>query len=217
MGVSFRLPLERFTGIRCPLVWTTPNLGCTPFGPPLCGGIPPATPPYATHPVHSSPATCLANRVSTPTRRLQPLTTDHRPPTTAVLCGRAFGPPLCGGIPPATPPYATHPVHSSPATCLANRVSTPTRRLQPLTTDHCSSHPRVATVGAGLVPARYLPKSRRQTASATAAMNAPPGRSHPKSEMRPRRSPIPTNRLAAAIIGAGVPRIFFSVTISDPQ
>ena len=29
MGVSFRLPLESYTGIRSPLIWTTPNLGCT--------------------------------------------------------------------------------------------------------------------------------------------------------------------------------------------
>ena len=35
----------------------------------------------------------------------QPRAGQAPPPlTTAVLCGRAFGPPLCGGTPPATPP-----------------------------------------------------------------------------------------------------------------
>ncbi len=38
--------------------------------------------------------------------RLRLLTTDHLSLTTAVLGGRAFGPPLCGGTPPATPPFA---------------------------------------------------------------------------------------------------------------
>ena len=43
--------------------------------------------------------------------KLSPLSYHWPQPTrvsrslaTAVLCGRAFGPPLCGGIPPATPP-----------------------------------------------------------------------------------------------------------------
>ena len=29
MGVSFWLPLESYTGMLSPLLWTTPNLGCT--------------------------------------------------------------------------------------------------------------------------------------------------------------------------------------------
>ena len=29
MGASFWLPLESYTGMLSPLLWTTPNLGCT--------------------------------------------------------------------------------------------------------------------------------------------------------------------------------------------
>ena len=31
-GASFRLPLESYTGIRSPLLWTTPSPGCTALG-----------------------------------------------------------------------------------------------------------------------------------------------------------------------------------------
>ena len=48
----------------------------------------------------------------------------------------ASGPSLCRGCAPATPPKASHLVHSSPATCLASSVSSPSLTLS---TIHCSS------------------------------------------------------------------------------
>ena len=44
--------------------------------------------------------------------------------------------PCAGAAPPQRPALASHLVHSSPATCLANSVSYPTCSLSPLTTDH---------------------------------------------------------------------------------
>ncbi len=74
---------------------------------------------------------------------------DHYPLTTAVVRSGLFGPPLCGGSAPATPP---------PTTCLIDLVST-------LATGACSTEFRQPTirrpfqfpVGAGLVPALALP------------------------------------------------------------
>ena len=99
-------------------------------------------------PQHLLPAT-LENRLSSwppdvrirPPTCLQPTTTDHRPLTTdhCSSCGRAFGPPLCGGIPPATPPLLpTHRAHSPPPSSLPNGFFSRPRRLKPLTTGHYS-------------------------------------------------------------------------------
>ena len=43
----------------------------------------------------------------------------------ALFCGRAYGPPLCGGTPPATPPSTPcHVGPAAPASCLCHRSLT---------------------------------------------------------------------------------------------
>ena len=54
-----------------------------PPAPNPCSSAPPQRPALSRHRVHSSPAKCLANSVSSPPCCLKPLTTDHRPQTTA--------------------------------------------------------------------------------------------------------------------------------------
>ena len=82
----------------------------------------------------------------------QPRAGQAPPPlTTAVLCGRAFGPPLCGGTPPATPPPTPcHVGAASPGVLSIPPVAHPPRAAKPSA---------VTTVGAGLVPAHSHPKT----------------------------------------------------------
>ncbi len=95
----------------------------------------------------------------------------------AHLGGRASGPPLCGGEPPATP--SNTPCHFGAAAlvlCLCHQSRTHVvPRSLPL------PH---TTVGAGLVPALYLPQCM-QTVSATAGIKPTPDCLHPKSGTPP--------------------------------
>ena len=114
------------------------HLGGRAFGPPLCRGCAPATPPYKTisHRPCAFFATCLANSVSSPTCPLMP------PPTAVPRSSPAVFPQFpCSS--PQRPALASHLVHSSPATCLANSVSSPTCPLMPPPTAVPRSSPAV--------------------------------------------------------------------------
>ena len=63
--------------------------------------------------------------------------------------GRAFGPPLCGGIPPATPPYTMPRWRRVAGVLSVPPVAHPRPAAKPSA---------VTTVGAGLVPAHSHPK-----------------------------------------------------------
>ncbi len=84
-------------------------MGGRAFGPPLCRGCAPATPPTKpslTDRAYSSPASCLANGVYSPTCRLNPPTTDLQPQ-------KLLTPDPCSSAPPQRPPTKT---------CLTDRV-----------------------------------------------------------------------------------------------
>ena len=89
-------------------------------GLPCAGAAPPQRPPTKpslTDRVYSSPASCLANGVYSPTCRLNPPTTDLQPQKLLITdhCSWAVGrkrPPLCRGCAPATPPSKTRPHRS---------------------------------------------------------------------------------------------------------
>ena len=104
------------------------HLGGRAFGPPLCRGCAPATPPYKTisHRPCAFFATCLANSVSSPTCPLMP------PPTAVPRSSPAVPPQFPRSSPAVFPQFpcsspqrralASHLVHSSPATCLDNSI-----------------------------------------------------------------------------------------------
>ncbi len=104
------------------------------------------------------------------------------------LDGRACGPPLCGGTPPATPPlmYAPRRVwgHCSLVLPAAQRAAP-------------NSANAAAAEGAGPVPALRLSHKPENHFSA-AGLNSPPGDSRPKKWNAPdSRRPLPKNHRGA--------------------
>ena len=123
------------------------------------------------------------------------LTADLQPLTTAVLDGRAVGPPLCGGFPPATPP----PSYNMPRRqgvdigdrCLIDRVSqihVPSVPACPCRGGPCacpgtpSNQPPRDRAGPGTCPESL--QESAETLAAT-AMTSPPDFSHPKFGVHP--------------------------------
>ncbi len=117
-------------------------MGGRAFGPPLCRGCAPATPPYKNMPHRPCvlfPSIVSGERSLPPTCRLNQPTSNRRsycPLTPAV-------PPQfpCSSAPPQRPPTKTcltDRVYSSPASCLANGVYSPTCRLNPPTSNRRS-------------------------------------------------------------------------------
>ena len=96
--------------------------------------------------------------------------------------------PCAGAAPPQRPALSRHPVHSSPATYLANII--PPNQSSRGSSCSCPSTPHTVSspsppntpVRAGLVPAPRLSKSQQKIPSTTST-NSPPNCSRPKTGM----------------------------------
>ena len=115
--------------------------------------------------------------------------------TTAVQGGRAFGPPLCGGCAPATPPALQHAWTagcrhwsqvSNGKRCANPHPASPVKFLYVQALGLPSLHIQLAdaTMRLGLEPA-LRPSKSRETTSATVGTQPQPNCSHPKPGMHP--------------------------------
>ncbi len=186
MRVTSRIPLAAtrpqsvpiacrpFGFIHSSLLFTPSfHLGGRAFGPPLCRGCAPATPRPVSPPCSFCPSNVSSQQFLPPTCCLQPLTTDHRPLTTAVLRPR--------NAPPLLATVLILPQQRVWLTVSTPHVLSPATDHRPLTTDHCSSAP----------PQRpALTSHRAHSSPATCLANSVPPRHHGRG--RPRAYTVPT-------------------------
>ncbi len=119
------------------------HMGGRAFGPPLCRGCAPATPPYKTIPHRPCAffASCrLASMAATAhqLRHQEPEWFQGRLPGQLLWLSsypktKKLTTKNHSSAPPQRPALPSRPVHASPSPCLANSFASPTCRLMPLT------------------------------------------------------------------------------------